>query len=86
MLIPQNKKGFTTTVSHKPTCSGVYSNFNSFVADEYKYGLILTLLFRIFSTVSDFFKFHEESHYLKDLLEKNFIFLLIEWISALKYF
>ena len=54
VLISQNNKGFTTTVYHKPTFSGVYSNFNSFIADEYKHGLIFTLLFRIFSVVSDF--------------------------------
>ena len=52
VLIRRNKKGFTATVYHKPTCSGVYFNFNSFIADEYKCGLIFTLLFRIFSIVS----------------------------------
>ena len=66
MLISRNKKGLTTTVYHKPTFSGVYSNFNSFIADEYKRGLILTLLFRIFSIVSDFSKLHEEVNYLND--------------------
>ena len=45
VLIPRNKKGFTTTVYHKPACSGVYANFNSFIIDEYKYSLIFTLLF-----------------------------------------
>ena len=71
MLIPQNKEDFTATVYHKPTFSGVYCN--SFIADEYKHGLIFTLLFRIFSIVSDFSKFHEEVNYLKDedVLKKN---------------
>ena len=40
-------------------------------ADEYKHGLIFTLLFRIFSIVSDFSKFHEEVNYLKNVLKKN---------------
>ena len=70
MLISQNKEGFTTTVYHKPTFSGVYSKFNSFIADEYKHGLIFTLLFWIFSIVSDFSKFHEEVNY-QDVLQKN---------------
>ena len=61
----------TTIVYHKPTFSGVYSNFNSFIADEYKHGLIFTLLFRIFSIVSHFSKLHEEVNYLKDVLKKN---------------
>ena len=34
VLISWNKEGFTTTVYHKPTFSGVYSNFNSFIADD----------------------------------------------------
>ena len=71
VLILRNKKGFTTAVYHKPTFSGVYSNFNSFIADKYKHGLIFTLLFRIFSIVSDVSKFHEEITYLKDVLKKN---------------
>ena len=36
--------------------SGVHSNFNSFIADEYKHGLIFTLLFGVFSILSDFSK------------------------------
>ena len=34
VVISRNKEGFTTTVYHKPTFSGVYSNFNSFIADD----------------------------------------------------
>ena len=68
VLILRDKEGFTTTVYHKPTFSGVYSNFNSFIADEYKNGLVFTLLFRIFSIVFDFSKFHKEVNYLKDML------------------
>ena len=45
VLISRNNKGFTTTVYHKLTFSGVYSNFNSFIADEYKQVLIFTLFF-----------------------------------------
>ena len=48
-----------------------YSSFDSFIADEYKLGLIFTLLFRIFSIFSDFSKFYEEVNYLKDVLKKN---------------
>ena len=73
MLISQHNKGFTTTVYHKPTFSGVYSNFNSFIADECKHGLIFTLLFQIFSIVLDFSKFHEEVNYLKDKKIINYL-------------
>ena len=71
MLISQNKKDFTTAVYHKPIFSGVYSNFNSFMADNYKHGLIFTLLFRIFLIALDFSKFHEEDNHVKDVLKKN---------------
>ena len=70
--ISQNKESFTTKVCHKPAFSGVYSNFNSFIADEYKHGLIFTLLFWIFSIVLDFSKFHEDVNYLKVVLKKNY--------------
>ena len=72
VLISQNKEGFTTTVYHKPTFSGVYSNFNSFIADEYKHGSIFTSLFQIFPIVSDFSKFHKEVNYIKDVFKKNY--------------
>ena len=72
VLISRNNKGLTTTVYHKSTFSGVYSNFNNFIADEYKHSLIFTLLFRIFSIVSDFSKFPEEVNYLKNVLKKNY--------------
>ena len=48
VLISKLEYGFKTSVSHKPTFSGVYSNFNSLIYDQYKIGLILTLLFRNF--------------------------------------
>ena len=70
VLISRNMEGFTTTVYHKPTFSRVYSNFNSLIA-EYKHGFIFTLLFRIFSIVSDLSKIHQEVNYLKDALMKN---------------
>ena len=56
---------------HKPTFSGVYSNFNSFISEEYKVGLIFTLSFRTFSAVSDFSGFHSEVCNLKEILKKN---------------
>ena len=71
VLISRNNKRFTTTDYHKATFSGVYSNFNSFIAAEYKHALIFTLLFRIFLIVLDFFKFHEEVNYLKNVLKNN---------------
>ena len=77
VLISWNKF-FTTTVYHKPTYSGIYSNFNSFVADEYKHGLIFALLFQIFSIVSDFHKVSWKSKLFKCIREK-FFFYYFSW-------
>ena len=44
VLISRNNKGFATTVDRKPTVSGVNFNFNTFIADECKHGLICTLV------------------------------------------
>ena len=48
VLISRNNKGFTTAVYHKPTFSGIYFNFNSFIANEYEHGLIFALFFKYF--------------------------------------
>ena len=71
VLITRNNNGFKTSVYPKPTFSGVYSNFNGFISEEYKVGLIFTLLFRTFSIVSDFSRFHSEVYHLKEILKKN---------------
>ena len=51
ILISRSENGFKTSVYHKTTFSGVYSNFNSFIYDEYKIGLVFNMLFRTFSIV-----------------------------------
>ena len=71
IFISRSENGFKTSVYHKPTFSGVYSNFNSFIYDEYKTGLVFTMLFRTFSIVSDFSRFHTEIILLKEILRKN---------------
>ena len=71
VLITRSSSGFKTSVYHKPSFSGVSSNFNSFISEEYKVGLIFTLLFRTFSIVSDFSRFHSEVSHLKEILKKN---------------
>ena len=71
ILISRSENGVKTSVYHKPTFSGVYSNFNSFIYDQYKIGRIFILLFRTFLIVSDFSRFHTEVSHLKDILKKN---------------
>ena len=41
------------------------------ISEEYKVGLIFTLLFRTFSIVSCFSRFHSEAYHLKKIFKKN---------------
>ena len=54
---------FVTSVSRKPTFSGVYSHFDSFLPSTYKIGMIYTLVFRCFRICSDWNKFLKESYF-----------------------
>ena len=77
ILISRSKNGFKTSVYHKSNFSGVYSNFISFIYNQID--LIFTLLFRTFSLVSDFYRFHTEVSYLKEILRKNsFLIKLVD--------
>ena len=41
-------KTFTTSVYRKPTFSGVYTHFDSFLPSTYKFGTVYTLAYRCF--------------------------------------
>ena len=49
-----------TSVYHKPTFSGIFINFESFVPGMYNCGLIETLLHRSFRLRSNYKNFHQE--------------------------
>ena len=44
ILISISEYGFKISFYHKPTLSGVNSGFNSFIYDQYKIGMIFSLL------------------------------------------
>ena len=67
----REKGKFANNVSRKKTFSGVYTNFDSFIPETYKTGLIKSLLFRLFNLCSDFVEFHHEINILKSILYKN---------------
>ena len=79
VLISRNNKGFTTTVSHKPTFSGVYSNFNSFISAEYKHGLVFTLFFWIIAIVSNSFLVSWRSKSFKKCIKGKIFFNFFSW-------
>ena len=58
-------------VYRKPTFSGVFTNFDSFIPLSYKTGLIWSLLCRAFSLCSSFELFHQEILKLKDIFKRN---------------
>ena len=62
---------FTTTIYRKPTFSGVYSNFESFLPSVYKFGMVYTLVYRCFRICSNWTQFHTELIFLKGIFQKN---------------
>ena len=69
-IVRENNK-FATSVYRKPTFSGVFTNFESFIPNSYKYDLIFTLLQRAFKLCSNFELFHQEIENLKNIFRKN---------------
>ena len=62
---------FVTSVYRKPTFSGVFTNYESFIPTYQKRGLLHTLLHRSFSLCCDFKTYHFEIYHLKTILIKN---------------
>ena len=69
--ITRDNSKFMTSVYRKPTFSGVFTNFGSFILNSYKYNLLFTLLHRAFKLCSDFERFHQEIDKLKTIFENN---------------
>ena len=69
--VSREKGKFVTTVYRKPTFSGVYTHFESFLPTVYKFGIVYTLVYRCFKICSDWTKFHEELSFLKQVFLKN---------------
>ena len=62
---------FATSVYRKPTFSGVYTHFDSFVPMPYKFGMIYTIVYRCFTLCSSFQRFHKELQVVKEIFRKN---------------
>ena len=69
--VTRSDNQFITGTYRKPTFSGVYSNFRSFIPTEYKYGLVVTLFYRAFELVSDYAALDLEIKKLKTILLRN---------------
>ena len=64
-------KTFTTSVYRKPTFTGVYTHFDSFLLSTYKSGTVYTLAFRCFRICSSLTKLHNGLVCLKETFSKN---------------
>ena len=60
---------FITTVYRKPTFSGVYTYFDSFLPDTYKIGMIFALVNRCFRIWSIWSVFHQQL--MREIFQKN---------------
>ena len=69
--ITRCNEGFSTSVFRKPTFSGVFTNFDSFIFHSYKIGLLHTLLFRCFTICSSMQNFHLEIEKLRHIFKQN---------------
>ena len=69
-IIHENKT-FTTSVYRKPTVSGVYTHFDSFLPSTYKFGAVYTLAYRCFRICSSWTKLQNELVCLKENFLKN---------------
>ena len=69
--ISRENNKFVISVYRKPTFSGVFTNFESFIPDIDKRGLIETLLHRSFRLCSKYENFHWKIGILKSILKRN---------------
>ena len=60
-----------TSVYRKPTFSGVFTHYESYIDQSYKKSLIFTLLSRCYSICSDYTLFYLEVKKLRKILKKN---------------
>ena len=69
--ITRKNKRFVTWIFRKATFSGVYTNYDSFILDTYKIGLVHTLLFRFFKVCSSMENFRIEVEHLRSIFKCN---------------
>ena len=70
-ILISNNENLQTSVFHKKTYTGLLLNYFSFVPDSYKYGLIKTLIDRMYRINSTWTSFDNDLKNLKQVLLKN---------------
>ena len=69
--VVRNNCTFFTSVYRKPTFSGVYTNYNSFLPTIYKSGLVSTLLYRCYQICTSWTQINVEIKTIKSFMLKN---------------
>ena len=69
--ITRENNKFLTSVYSKPTFSGIFTKFESFIPEMHKRVLIETLLHRSFRLCSSYKNFHREIETLKSIFKHN---------------
>ena len=67
----RDSEKFSSSVHRKDTFSGVFTNYEAFIPDVYKEGLISTLLYRAYMINSSFLSLHDEVEKLKKIFKNN---------------
>ena len=69
--ISRSNNALQTSIFRKPTFSGAYTNFNTFLPTEYKRGLLQRFLYRTYNICSSYLQIDKKTNHLKSVLKKN---------------
>ena len=67
----RSDRKFATSVYRKPTFTGLFTNFNSFIPLAYKQNLVSCLIHRIFNLCSSYENFHTQLEVVRKLINSN---------------
>ena len=71
IVISRSQGKFNTFVYRKPTFTGLFANFHSFIPLTYKRCLVFCLIHRIFNLCSSYENFHTQLEVVRNLLKLN---------------
>ena len=71
VFVKRDQSTFVTSVYRKPTFSGVYTHYTSYLPDVYKESLVSTLLYRAYRICANWNEIHKETVHIKHLMMKN---------------
>ena len=85
VMVTHAGHGFSTTIYHKPTDTGLGINYHSFTDSTTKSNSILTLVHRCFAICSSWFLFHEQIKLLHVYYQNNRFPSSLFWKTVKKF-